>query len=684
MLGLISSLLKVTWRLKSTILVLLAVTLCIGFFAKVSYQQFIYLQAQNISDLSVFNEIIYPLAGLTLICQITLSLLISVQLIPTFVASGQGTLIQQSSVETSTLLFSLLTPILAYSLWPLLNLILISFVLDSLTNIDLFRLGVMLLGLIFIGFICSGVILAICLKARGVLLAALQSSFALVVLLVIEISIKELMPNIIFNLQWRGLFLPFFSMREGLIVYADLLNYLGWGILVFSICYLLVRRNTANNLSRKASIVTLLSLIIILASSFIPGKIDLSRELRSSLSKNLEQHLLSLTSTLEVIAVIDEKTNRDEIMRGFEIIHQVQPNSKIEFKSRQSLGPGIKHAGQYIQFKLDEQQQAVAYPFEQNVKIVFELAIEQMLKRKLQWITFVEGHGEASIFSKKPSGLGELYQELTAMGWPVAAQNLSEMPIISDNTGLLVIAASQQEWLPAEVDLVLKYLNRGGHLLVLADPTSFIPESIESFIGISRFNGTLVDWNGYQSGTPHPAVVIIHSKTKHPVVNNLNSLLAFPWASGLKLAPKENDPKLFFEPIINTHKGVWNELDINSEQLSFEQDKGELQQSFVLAMSHYNTETDQKIVFVGDSQFASDTAINNYANKQFTLNLISWLTNSARNNMESVNLDNSIKPDLYGHFIMNWFFSAILPLIILCLWLVSYGLRYRRLKVAFQ
>jgi len=59
-------------RRKSSLLGLLATTVCLGIFTRLGYQQFLYLQAQNISDLSVFNEVILPLAGLTMLVPVLL------------------------------------------------------------------------------------------------------------------------------------------------------------------------------------------------------------------------------------------------------------------------------------------------------------------------------------------------------------------------------------------------------------------------------------------------------------------------------------------------------------------------------------------------------------------------------------------------------------------------------------
>jgi hypothetical protein len=665
---------RLIWRKKSSFIGLLLVTLILGLFSRLSYQQFLFLQAQNISNLSVFNEILVPLAGLTVICQLLISLLVSVQLVPSFFASGQFSLLQQANLHPLKLLSSYISSVIFYALWPLFVFLMICLVLASVSDIDMGRLGITVFGLFIINLVVSLVVLAVNISAKKTLLAFIQSVLVLAIIIVTEASLSFVTISNSSGFSWSGVFLPLLSIREGLFVYADWFSYLGWLLLSFSCCYLVICRQY-KSLRLNAIVFILIGFIIILASSWGSGQFDFSQNKRSSLTKSIKAKLSKIPQNLVVTAVIDEQTNREEVVRGFKIIQADFPSSQLQFKSRQSMGPKLKHSGEYVEFSLAGLNQSVAYPFVQDVKTVFEAALHQMLIRKQQWITFIEGHGEASPFGKRSSDLSDFYQVLMSMGWPVAVQDLSTTPLISDNTGLVIIAASKQEWTFKEQQAMLSYLNKGGALLLLLDPNSKIPEKINSFIEISYYNGTLVDWVGYQSGTPHPAVVIVDSGLDHSIVNSLSSPLAFPWSLGLKASPEEESSEVIFKSIVNTHKNVWNELNIESATLTFDQDTLETKQSFSIAMSRYNTKNQQKIVVVGDSHFASDSAINNYSNKQFALNLVSWLTNAEITQELLFDSDNSIRPSRAIHWVMNWLFLVVLPFLLMVTWYFSVILR---------
>ena len=662
--GLGQSFSELTWRRVSSILGLMTVLLAMGFFARLSYQQFLFLQAQTISGLSVFNEIIIPLAGLTLLLQIVMAILFAVQLLPTFHSLAQQGLVEQASVKPWRLLFALLRPIVTAAILPLIYFVIIVGVLSLQTDLDWARLVVTASGLLLIAVITSFVIFIVCCFSKRVLVALLVSIMTIATIIIIESGVWFWWSQI----SWHGIFNPFFRFREGVFVFADLVAYGGWLILVVIGGYLSLTRHLSFDKKWYLSGLTLAALLIA-GSPFVAGQMDVTQNKRNSLSSSISEKLIKQKEPLKVIAVVNDETGHDEIIRGFEIIQRVYPNSELSFQSRQNFSPELQQQSEYLQFKLGELHQSVAYPFEQPAKIVFELAIEQMMRRKSQWITFIEGHGEASLFDKKTAGLSKLYNVLTQMGWPVAAQNLNQMPLVSDNTKLLVIASSKQQWLPKEVNLVIEYLKNGGNLFLLLDPDSFVPPAIEEYLGTSSLPGTLIDWNGYQSGTPHPAIVVVNQLSQHPVVNQLNSLLAFPWSSGLLVVATDENKNFNYETVIETHAGVWNELNADQEQMVFNQET-EQQRAFPLAIAAVNQARNQKIMVIGDSHFISDSAINNYANKQFALNIISWLTNvDSQEQQLAQQRDKSLAPSRIGHFIFNWGFNLLVPALVLVVWL---------------
>ena len=636
-----------------------------------SFDNFLFLQSQGISGLSVFNEVLIPLAGLTVLLQMMTSCLYCALITSDFHQTGQGFLIKHSSCEPSRIVFSLLMTISRYSFIYLGIFLLVVLTLAGLTSFDWLRVASLLLGMLLAITSFNLIVILISLKITKLVLNIVILSAVSLLLLSLDFMILD------WQLEhlWRGVFLPLLNFREGIISLADIFHYLCLICALFAFtCY-----QVSFFSARRTHLYFALSMLI---SGSVVAQIsinfDITSSQRNSLSEQIAKQINSMAQPLKFIAVVNDSSAREEIQRGFAILQSTVPNSELEFRSRQSLGPEFNHAGEFIQLNIGELSQSIAYPFEQPIKIVIESALQNLLVRKSHWITFIEGHDEASPFGKKTSDLKALYLELKAMGWPIALQDLTNSEGISANTKLVVVAASKFPWLPGEDAKLLRYLKNGGNLLLLIDPDSELPESIERFIGITRMPGTLIDWNGYQAGTPHPAISIVQQHSDHPVVASLDSILAFPWSSGLKL-PSSSEV-LEYLPIVATHSSVWNEFNAEAEKLSFDKNLGETQQSFVIAASRTNRQNNQKIVVVGDSHFASDSAINNYANKQFALNLFSWLADQEVAKLAHVKAaDADIKPNRVMHWLVRWGFGLSLPLIF-AVWSFYYWLRWKRLE----
>jgi hypothetical protein len=676
MLSLENLLLKMLWRSRVNLLAMLSIIILIGLFGQNAYQQFLFSQAQNISGLSVFNHLLFPLIGLTLISQIFLTVLASSQLMPKFYVNGQSSLFGLAKLTPYKKIKLMLKVVLVYSSVPLIILSCFGLALSFYSQLDLFRLVVVVAGLFMIQVNLSLLVIAIHNTTKNILSAIVLAVSMILLLITIDVFSQTFAQSAVFTFRIKGLFSSLFELRYGILNWLDITAYIVWFCLFFSVAFLSHSKSIKNNnlcskgivsQSKQAKKAAVIAMMLILSMSFFSVSTDITQHKINSLSAKLTQQLIASKQALEIRAVIDDKSNQDEIIRGFNLVKAVLPRAKLEFVAKQSIPPEQQINNQYLQFKLGAIEQSVAYPFNQNVKAVFETVLWQMLSRKQQWVTFIEGHGEASPFSQAPNDFSQLHQILKQKGWPVAAQNLAQMPIISDNTGLLVVANSKQEWQAKETQLVLQYLAKGGNLLLLIDPNNKLPFELLDHIGVELVDGTLVDWQGYQSGTPHPAIVIIQPNNQHAVTQNIQQVLAFPWSTGLNATKKNKKQDVLLEPILSTNKSVWNELAVDAETITFDQRLGEQQQNYILALSHTNLKNGQKIIVVGDSHFAANSAINNYANKQLALNFVSWLTNIKSSQIVQKHNDHSIQPSQGLQFFMKWFFTCILPLFVLLL-----------------
>lgn len=663
-------------RMSLQILLLLSL-ICIGLFTALTYQNFLYLQAQNISRLSVYNEVIKPLTGLVLLFQLLIVVLSSSQLIPYFRSRGQVGILLHSCLSNLRLAVCFLLTVLLFSIVPLLYFLLISFYYLSVSSIDWTLILTSSIAML------SGVILfaplAIAMTSifNKALIASLLSLTVIVCIIILDEVIRTSS-----SFSSLGIFLDLLmQLRDGVISYSSIFNWLLWTIIATATMFYSIQRLRFQPVKIAISIIGAAVCIIILKSSFLLNihmqTVDITEQNLNSLSQAEIKILGSIKGKITFTAVIDDVKEHDEIRQAFNVLKEHHRDIELNFSNRQALGQKGGFVDEFVTVEIAGQKQSIRHPFDRSAKEALAQMVIQLQTRSNQWITFIEGHGEATPFEKTNRGLSSYYESLKQLGWPVAMQNLSKSPIISQNTKVLVIADSRQEWLASEVNAVLEYLNKGGNLLLLREKDDVIPNDFSQFIGISPLAGTLVDWQGYQSGTPHPAVLIVNQFTAHTVNTGIDSLLAFPWSQGLLLDNAVGNSAFDYQPILISHVGVWTEFNEQQAELSFNSEIGELKGPMTIAYGLKHKETEQRLVIIGDSSFLSDSTINNYNNRQFSLNIISWLSSQNVVRSEIENRDNHIAMSRLTHFVFKWGFSLLFPAVLVLCFLV---VRYYRIR----
>jgi hypothetical protein len=689
--SLIFQLLANLFKRKSLQLSILMVFIAIGVFSTLSYQNFLYLQAQNISQLSVFNEIIKPLSGLVLLAQLFLMSMTASQLTPYYCSRGQQGLLLHSTLSNSGVIWVNFLLVIIVSLIALGYFFLVCFCYFLLSEIDGWLIVSTTAGLLLGSLLFGLLILSVSLHLKKSLTALVLTMSVVIVVFGLDEYLRNHLSSHLSSESWSIYLDVLIHLRDGLIIPGEIIRSILWGLLFYSVLLLMVQRLRLSNTNKGLTllIISLLALFshFLLQTPLFQSRFfsslennktwDISRAKLNSLDDQFANQIAKIDAPILITAVIDDEKNHDEIRQAFEVIHQYQPNANLTFSNRQSLANQSSLNDQFVTVQIANQQQSIRYPFELSAKESLSQMIIQLTTRSNQWITFVEGHGEPSPFGQSSRDISSFFQSLKQLGWPVAMQNLSKQPVISNNTQVLVIADSQKEWLPSELNALMDYFNRGGNLLVLREAQDRLPEELQALLAISAVSGNLIDWQGYQSGTPHPAILIVNQFDSHPINSGINSLLAFPWSVGLQIVKQQQKDHNEYRAIIQTHSGVWNEFKPEEIELAFNPESGEQRQVFDLAYSVKNKLNGQRIIVVGDSSFLSDAAINNYANQQFSLNLISWLSSQNFEELKTNNQDNFILVNPWTHFLLQWLFALGLPLLLL-FFMSLRGLKNRR------
>ena len=256
-------------------------------------------------------------------------------------------------------------------------------------------------------------------------------------------------------------------------------------------------------------------------------------------------------------------------------------------------------------------------------------ALQRLLREKQALVLISEGHGEADSFSKTGTGLSHWRDDLVNAGIHLQPVNLLRGMSLPDNASLLIITTPAHPWTEGEVQEIQRYIKEGGNLLWLQDPgplNGLAP--LTKALGIEFVPGTLVDANErihQLLGIKQPTIIPVLDYAQHPVTQGLETQTLFPLAQAIETLPDSGWKAV---PLLRTLQHSWSENGPLHLKVSFNLSQGDILGPLDLgiALSRKKGDTEQRVVVIGDSQFANNTYLGYGANRQLTLKLISWLT----------------------------------------------------------
>jgi len=629
--------------------------------------QFVHLQAQGIRNLSFFAEVAIPLSGLSLLLGLLLALIFSSQSWPQLYSSAWFSPLLHSNNAAAPSFVGWTVSLVFLASLPLLLLTVSLYSLSAITYLDWAHGSVLMVMLLLLLLAFSALMMIVArfshsplwqLAIGGLILllfAALDrlsalSDFALPIFTAVrQIQLGILDHNalaIILYLLW--------SLGIGLYLWQPKKGGKALWIVVFSFIALPLLYGTI--------------------SRAMPNLIDLTHDKRYSINDRQAAELAQIVQPVEVHTALANEVAMEEITTAVNALRPFLKRIEVRPSNRQSLlGVKVSDAADFVLIKIGAASQLLAYPFDRPAKEALYQGITRLAKRKQRWIVFSEGFGEASPLGGKGTDFRQFAEVLSSQGWPVTTINLKQQAKVPDNTGLLVLASPKQSYSQSVVERITEYWRHGGAILLLRDPDDQLSPQLQALWGVHCESGTLIDWQGYQAGTPHPAIVVARDYTAHVVTSNLQGLMAMPWACALTFDEKS---PLSWQVLVRSQPSVWNEREPDKQPIQQQQELGERASAFALLAIADGERGRGRMVVAADSQFLSDSAVNNYDNLQLGLNLVHWL-NSAPLTDYQKRRDHYLDISSPFGFVAGFAFQGFMALL---LWLIlfTYTRWYRR------
>lgn len=263
--------------------------------------------------------------------------------------------------------------------------------------------------------------------------------------------------------------------------------------------------------------------------------------------------------------------------------------------------------------------------------------LQRLLRNAERQIVFITGHGERESSGQANHDLSLFMESLKNKGFIVRDINLTQALVIPPNTAVVVLASPLVEYLDGEIDVLMKYIEQGGHLLWINEPDSRAKlKPLADLLNIEFTGGVIVDMDIQLLGINDPTI-IMGQYTPHAITDNFNVLTLFPRTVGITY--KENKDWQV-TPFLKSIDRSWLETGKLEGTIRFDSAtdmQGPVNVGLALTRSIKQESKDeptpatandksQRIVVLGDGDFISNAYLGNQGNQAMGENIFNWLS----------------------------------------------------------
>jgi len=251
------------------------------------------------------------------------------------------------------------------------------------------------------------------------------------------------------------------------------------------------------------------------------------------------------------------------------------------------------------------------------------------------FIALINNHGERSPNKHENSAVSSFIRNMSLEGYKFTFINLLNIDKIPDNINILVSISPKIDFSDNELNLIYKWINKGGSLLLAIDPLisannkkmmDFNLPLLLNKIGVQIGSDIVVD-PSKQIPYSRPDNLYIDLYPKHEIVETLKRIPSIFFQSRSLSINKNN---IFLStPIIITTKNGWGETDYSDPDFTFNKEK-DIQGPVCIGIASHNKNTNGKLIIFGDSDFISNIQVKNPGNMKLIENCFYWLTDKTK------------------------------------------------------
>jgi ABC-type uncharacterized transport system involved in gliding motility auxiliary subunit len=278
----------------------------------------------------------------------------------------------------------------------------------------------------------------------------------------------------------------------------------------------------------------------------------------------------------------------------------------------------------------------------------------KVVQGKQHKIYFVQGHGEKNTEGSDRDSYSAISSSLGSENYTVDKLVLAQQKDVPADASVLVVAGPKTDFFAPEIDMLKRYLARGGKVFFMIDPPTKIGG--DDLPGLSALlkdwsieigNNVVVDASGMGQllGTG-PETPVAAKYQPHAITDNgkFNLITAYRLTRSVGPVSGSTSGK-FAQSIVETSAASWAETDIkqlNTGQVTRDLDKGDKAGPISLAAAVSSPATDipppaagakpedtqkpeTRIAVFGDSEFGSNGWLGIQGNRDLFMNTVNWL-----------------------------------------------------------
>ena len=391
----------------------------------------------------------------------------------------------------------------------------------------------------------------------------------------------------------------------------------------------------SSKLGTNTAILTLAVLAILVFVNFVGfrhhKRFDLTTEKLYTLSDQTQKIVAGLPSEVTIVhfskvpdAATDDLLNEYANLGPHVKYQAVDPEQKPEVAKQY----GVTRQGELIAASGGHIERIESGMRGQVTEEDVTTALIKLSRAKSKTVCFVTGHGEKSLSDTAGTGYSGAEAGLKKESYSDKSINLISENGVPADCDVVVIAGPTQAFLPQEAELISKYLDGGGKALIEVDPETD-PKLGEIFQAwnINVGDNVVIDASGMgQLIGAGPGIPLVTDYGASPITKGFSgSMTYFPLARTVSIADKsKTDPEAV--ELLKTSARSFTTPNLKEKKIKYDPKTDTLGPlSLGVAASRKAGEKSERLVVIGNSNFASNRAINDYRNGDLFFNTISWL-----------------------------------------------------------